>query len=66
MLLVAREDEKKLQFLKSEHKTTTAPTDSVDGHNDASPYRYYMQKQVNTIGGGSNIRETPGQSRSIK
>lgn len=53
VLLVAKEDERKLQFQRSEHKTT-APTHYDENQHDQSPYRYYMHKPANM-----NTRGTP-------
>ena len=41
VLLVAKEDERKLQFLRSEHKGTTATAQTIsDKDGAASPYRF--------------------------
>lgn len=60
VLLVAQEDEKKLQFMKSEHKQTAPTISEHEPHSsiEASPYRYYMNK-VNNVNLRGEARETP-------
>jgi hypothetical protein len=55
VLLVAREDERKLQFIK---KTTAAY--EQEEHNN-NPYRYYQNKQATTRG-SENAFHTRGKS----